>query len=237
MQDRTRQSSSKIAPKLDLGGQRCRAATNIYNTIPTETISRLVPSRYSLRPSLVTQLPIIYLHGVICDSVSIGAVTRKPGAFAIVATAVEPADITPGTPRNLYIIYAVTSIGELQAAFRDAGIDSDETTDFAMLLPSAMQTVLNVGGSSSPFTLTIDAEKPTVPQPFGSNSFNFIGLSDHRQTVFHFDHIESEPGYRGSGAFMGTEGTLLHKLLAGPPTYTALSVPMDFKGSITQRHL
>jgi hypothetical protein len=57
--------------------------------------------------------------------------------------------------------------------------------------------------------------------------------------VFHFEHneFESQPGYRGSGTFTGQEGTLIHRLLAGPPTYTALSIPMDFKGSISRTGL
>src|SRR5215207_10767605 len=90
-----------------------------------------------------------------------------------------------------------------------------------------MQTILNVGGGAAPFTPTIDGDKPTVPQPIGKNSFNFLALNNDIQTVFHFDHIESQPGYRGRGTFNGKEGTLIHKLLAGPPTYTALSIPMD----------
>jgi len=219
---------------VDLTGKGCRAVTNIYNTVPTETLRPLVPATFTLLPSPITKTPIVYLHSVMCETFDVGAEPGTQGGFALSAVSVEPTAITPAAPRNLYVIYAVTNVSPLHEAFRSAGIDSHESTDLNVAFPSTMQTVLSVGGGTSPFTLTIDGDKPTVPQPFGKNSFNFVGLNKMLQTVFHFDHMESQPGYRGSGTFAGTEGTLIHKLIAGPPTYTALSVPMDFKGSISQ---
>ena len=218
----------------DLNGKGCRAVTNIYNTVPTETLRPLVPSTFTLLPSPVTKTPIVYLHSVMCETFVVGTEPGKQGGFALSAISIQPSDITPAAPRALYVIYAVTNLNALHEAFRSAGIDSHESNDLKMSYPSSMQTVLNVEGGTSPFKLTIDGDKPTVPQPLGKNSFNFVGLNKLLQTVFHFDHIESQPGYRGSGTFTGKEGTLVHKLLAGPPTYTALSIPMDFNGSITR---
>jgi hypothetical protein len=220
-------------------GKGCRAVTNIYNTVPTETLRKLVPPKYTLLPSSITNTPIVYLHSVICDNFSVGLQSRKSGGFALSAISIQPTDITPSSPRNLYTIYAVTNRADLQDTFRAAGIESFATSDIKLDFPSANRTILDVGGGPSPFTLTVDAERPTVPQPASRNSFNFVGFSNGVQTVFHFEHneFESQPGYRGSGTFTGQEGTLIHRLLAGPPTYTALSIPMDFKGSISRTGL
>jgi hypothetical protein len=227
---------STNATTTDLAGKGCRAVTNIYNTVPTETLRQLVPPKYTLLPSPVTKTPIVYLHSIICERFSVGPESGSPGGFALSAISIQPNDIVPTSPRNLYTIYTATNIAELQEAFRVGGIDSYATSDIKLAFPSATQTVLNVSGGTSPFTLTIDADRPTVPQPTSRNSFNFVGFNNGLQTVLHFEHIEfeSRPGYRGTGTFIGKEGSLLHRLLAGPPTYTALSVPMDFKGSITR---
>ena len=216
-----------------LTGKGCRAVTNIYNTISTDTLRPLVPAEFTLLPSPITKTPIVYLHSLLCESFGVSGPAQQ-GGFALAAISIQPNGISPPAPRNLYVIHAVTNINRLHEAFRSGGIDSAERTALTLTYPSSTQTILNVGGGTSPFTLTIDGDKPTVPQSFGNNSFNFVGLNKGVQTIFHFDHIESQPGYRGSGTFTGKEGTLIHRLLAAPPTYTALSIPMDFKGSITR---
>ena len=224
----------KDASPIDLSGNGCRAVTNFAVTVPNfYTLRQLVPLKYTLSPSPATGMPIVYLHSVICEHFFVGSDSGQTGGFALAATAIKLTGIPLGPPLNFYTLYAVTNIGALHAALRGAGIDSHETTDLKLTLPSAALTVLDVAGGTSPFALTIAAEEPTVPHAWGVK-FNFIGLQGERQTVLHYNHVESQPGYRGSGTFVGKEGTLLHKLLAGPPTHSALSVPITFKGSITR---